>query len=218
MYLVCRLLLEKKNTEIALMVPLHPLSLLSRVHGVRRDLHSFPTRRSSDLDDAPGAVPTVRSRRVHGEAGRAGERRRDDVGQLRALGSARRGHRHGGRAERDRKSTRLNSSHRCISYAVFCLKKKIPRLRSWCLYILSLCCHESTASDEIYTLSLHDALPISTMRRARFRRSGVAGYTVRRGAPASAAVTTSASFALSDPLGAAIVTVAAPSEIGRAHV
>src|SRR5437879_9087125 len=24
----------------------------------------------------------------------------------------------------DRKSTRLNSSHRCISYAVFCLKKK----------------------------------------------------------------------------------------------
>src|SRR5207248_5431606 len=27
-------------------------------------------------------------------------------------------------AERDRKSTRLNSSHRTISYAVFCLKKK----------------------------------------------------------------------------------------------
>src|SRR5437879_10759321 len=26
--------------------------------------------------------------------------------------------------EIDRKSTRLNSSHRCISYAVFCLKKK----------------------------------------------------------------------------------------------
>src|SRR5437763_9899690 len=32
----------------------------------------------------------------------------------------------GGPARRagDRKSTRLNSSHRCISYAVFCLKKK----------------------------------------------------------------------------------------------
>src|SRR3970040_2682812 len=29
-----------------------------------------------------------------------------------------------GRAGKDRKSTRLNSSHRCISYAVFCLKKK----------------------------------------------------------------------------------------------
>src|SRR5437879_9097989 len=28
------------------------------------------------------------------------------------------------RGQLDRKSTRLNSSHRCISYAVFCLKKK----------------------------------------------------------------------------------------------
>src|SRR5690242_21627141 len=28
------------------------------------------------------------------------------------------------RAKRDRKSTRLNSSHMSISYAVFCLKKK----------------------------------------------------------------------------------------------
>src|SRR2546422_7365907 len=31
------------------------------------------------------------------------------------------------RAERDRKSTRLNSSHGYISYAVFCLKKKKKR-------------------------------------------------------------------------------------------
>src|SRR5437762_6743769 len=31
---------------------------------------------------------------------------------------------HNRRQTRDRKSTRLNSSHRCISYAVFCLKKK----------------------------------------------------------------------------------------------
>src|SRR5438034_6283022 len=30
----------------------------------------------------------------------------------------------GGEAPRDRKSTRLNSSHTVISYAVFCLKKK----------------------------------------------------------------------------------------------
>src|SRR5437762_7564117 len=30
----------------------------------------------------------------------------------------------------DRKSTRLNSSHRCISYAVFCLKKKKKKKRS----------------------------------------------------------------------------------------
>src|SRR5437763_7984958 len=32
--------------------------------------------------------------------------------------------------ERDRKSTRLNSSHRCISYAVFCLKKKKKKKKS----------------------------------------------------------------------------------------
>src|SRR5437867_7828186 len=38
----------------------------------------------------------------------------DVIGQARA----------GGRYPRDRKSTRLNSSHRTISYAVFCLKKK----------------------------------------------------------------------------------------------
>src|SRR5207253_8640455 len=39
--------------------------------------------------------------------------------QPRALRSA-----NDSRAERDRKSTRLNSSHVAISYAVFCLKKK----------------------------------------------------------------------------------------------
>src|SRR5437870_8932173 len=42
------------------------------------------------------------------------------------------GHRPGGlvygMAPGDRKSTRLNSSHVAISYAVFCLKKKITRL------------------------------------------------------------------------------------------
>src|SRR5437764_7256711 len=31
----------------------------------------------------------------------------------------------------DRKSTRLNSSHRCISYAVFCLKKKKKKKTSY---------------------------------------------------------------------------------------
>src|SRR2546430_9063768 len=42
------------------------------------------------------------------------------------------------RRDRDRKSTRLNSSHSQISYAVFCLKKKIhhhlavARLRKQC--------------------------------------------------------------------------------------
>src|SRR6267143_4302268 len=34
---------------------------------------------------------------------------------------------HSRRPRRDRKSTRLNSSHSSTSYAVFCLKKKIDR-------------------------------------------------------------------------------------------
>src|SRR2546430_8812829 len=46
----------------------------------------------------------------------------------------------------DRKSTRLNSSHSQISYAVFCLKKKIyrgrqrvPRVRTHGLYFVRVC-------------------------------------------------------------------------------
>src|SRR2546429_1946921 len=39
---------------------------------------------------------------------------------------------------RDRKSTRLNSSHGYISYAVFCLKKKKNSLRSNAPHIESL--------------------------------------------------------------------------------
>src|SRR5258708_31657559 len=42
------------------------------------------------------------------------------VGTLRRASS-------GGRVPTDRKSTRLNSSHQIISYAVFCLKKKKNR-------------------------------------------------------------------------------------------
>src|SRR5437899_8327018 len=45
----------------------------------------------------------------------------DEPGRLRRLRTARRAGGHGP----DRKSTRLNSSHLGISYAVFCLKKKI---------------------------------------------------------------------------------------------
>src|SRR5476649_12608 len=40
-----------------------------------------------------------------------------------------RGHRGSRRVARDRKSTRLNSSHTVISYAVFCLKKKKTQLQ-----------------------------------------------------------------------------------------
>src|SRR5690606_2923177 len=53
-----------------------------------------------------------------------GEDAREDV-QQGALARARRSDdRHGLTAGEDRKSTRLNSSHVKISYAVFCLKKK----------------------------------------------------------------------------------------------
>src|ERR1017187_10621956 len=45
-----------------------------------------------------------------------------DIG-IRAGKIAAIGHLADGARWRDRKSTRLNSSHRCFSYAVFCLKK-----------------------------------------------------------------------------------------------
>src|SRR5256885_13574363 len=44
----------------------------------------------------------------------------------------------------DRKSTRLNSSHLVISYAVFCLKKK-KKLSSACLGLYRYICHNSAA-------------------------------------------------------------------------
>src|SRR5206468_12775754 len=81
------------------------------------DLHSFPTRRSSDL--------VIRF-------GRLGWRDAEDRGAVSILGRRRDAHAilvrplHDRlvRRARDRKSTRLNSSHDQISYAVFCLKKK----------------------------------------------------------------------------------------------
>src|SRR5438876_8651949 len=66
--------------------------------GNHRDLHSFPTRRSSDLS-RPGCTC------CRLPDNRAWSGRRPPLVQ-------------------DRKSTRLNSSHPSISYAVFCLKKK----------------------------------------------------------------------------------------------
>ena len=61
--------------------------------------------------------------------------------------------------EIDRKSTRLNSSHLVISYAVFCLKKK-NRVRTSSGSLFYVFFFNDTATTEIYTLSLHDALPI----------------------------------------------------------
>src|SRR5206468_12134594 len=96
--------------------------------GDRRDLHSFPTRRSSDLTgelwDAelsdPEAVETERL------DGKASDRIEPDVGEEeRARVLAQPWAQPGNQEhEEDRKSTRLNSSHDQISYAVFCLKKK----------------------------------------------------------------------------------------------
>src|SRR5207253_1944605 len=60
---------------------------------------------------------------------------------------------------RDRKSTRLNSSHVAISYAVFCLKQP--------------------PTPAIYTLSLHDALPISGVVRLK-QGGGAAGHNGMR--------------------------------------
>src|SRR6266496_1420733 len=91
--------------------------------------------------------------------------------------SERRGKAHPTSAGQDRKSTRLNSSHVEISYAVFCLKKKIftiladqdpadvpPDAEEWLaddkLARAGGYFFNDSATTEIYTLSLHDALPI----------------------------------------------------------
>src|SRR2546427_6373302 len=60
---------------------------------------------------------------------------RDDVLVLRLIDVVHHG-RHG-RALPDRKSTRLNSSHSQISYAVFCLKKKKKRFSTVCISYVS---------------------------------------------------------------------------------
>src|SRR5438445_7122288 len=78
------------------------VSFFFYVYAPHRDLHSFPTRRSSDLVSARAL-------------GRPAPADRD---RPRACGRSLRDR------PKDRKSTRLNSSHANISYAVFCLKKK----------------------------------------------------------------------------------------------
>src|SRR5207249_10841084 len=97
-----------------------------------RALHSFPTRRSSDLEQSFDRFQVLLLQLDVG-----GNRHRAEpimaVGNFRGflemLNGIRPPLRHfvelrlvGQR--RDRKSTRLNSSHVSISYAVFCLKKK----------------------------------------------------------------------------------------------
>src|SRR5439155_21595065 len=86
--------------------------------GAHPALHSFPTRRSSDLVDLAGRELAVRVAAVADRFPTV-VRTPDsfvvlDYDTLFAALNA----------DRDRKSTRLNSSHVAISYAVFCLKKK----------------------------------------------------------------------------------------------
>src|SRR5947209_15121709 len=96
-------------------------SVYGRVH---KDLPSFPTRRSSDLE-ADGrefgdfGVDFIRRHLLA-----AGE------GEFAiAPGAANSPSPAARRCRLDRKSTRLNSSHANISYAVFCLKKKTGNIR-----------------------------------------------------------------------------------------
>src|SRR2546430_9988725 len=69
---------------------------------------------------SPRTAMTPRCHRSKTSSGlRGGDERRCTYEKRRRAEASRRGV-----AQRDRKSTRLNSSHSQISYAVFCLKKK----------------------------------------------------------------------------------------------
>src|SRR5437870_9221965 len=99
------------------------MSLLQR-HRLHRDLPPFPTRRSSDLGIATRCVATALS---------CGRIPAPSFPTITAIGPSTRPAppfpctRSSARCRGDRKSTRLNSSHVAISYAVFCLKKKKPQ-------------------------------------------------------------------------------------------
>src|SRR5439155_21407953 len=92
-------------TVVDVILPVRSLSFLFFCHFDHRYLHSFPTRRSSDLRSACG--PTLPRRGC-----------RTSCRLLRY--TAARASCASWRSE----DTRLNSSHVAISYAVLCLKKK----------------------------------------------------------------------------------------------
>src|SRR5690606_41391816 len=93
-----------------------------------RDLLSFPTRRSSDLaDGCQGVFAGFDQLATDGSGALAGHVEHCRVGsqgRLQPVVVARLVF----TPAQDRKSTRLNSSHVKISYAVFCLKKKNNRI------------------------------------------------------------------------------------------
>src|SRR5438105_7504957 len=91
---------------------------------VLRDLHSFPTRRSSDLFVAVllGFLVSTASHLstdIEKLIGSSSDLTEKIVAETDAIEPL-----IGNKTFPDRKSTRLNSSHEWISYAVFCLKKK----------------------------------------------------------------------------------------------
>src|SRR5207244_12481650 len=84
-------------------------------------LHSFPTRRSSDLVTVSVARHDLqRQLRIPHSALRINNHSAFRIGTHELTA----GKKSLTRPRPDRKSTRLNSSHQIISYAVFCLKKK----------------------------------------------------------------------------------------------
>src|SRR5438876_4066738 len=95
------------------------LLFLCQCPTTHRHLHSFPTRRSSDLLILLG-LP----RNMDGTYGPAALKVQDFAAALRGAVTIPLQTWDERLTSVDRKSTRLNSSHPSISYAVFCLKKK----------------------------------------------------------------------------------------------
>src|SRR5437660_12371090 len=89
-------------------------SFCFRSSGATRDLLSFPPRRSSDLSQSGVQVLSMQLGVMPIVSTVGGLPEYQPPGGPMVFGQP---------AE-DRKSTRLNSSHVAISYAVFCLKKK----------------------------------------------------------------------------------------------
>src|SRR5205814_10193196 len=96
--------------------------------GPHRDLHSFPTRRSSDLTaglqmSQPRPLPCLPTSSLKVRMPVA-----DTISNSSARDRVKCSHSALLCSTPDRKSTRLNSSHLGISYAVFCLKKKKKKI------------------------------------------------------------------------------------------